>query len=333
MNIARFTLKSCLLLAGAAVALTAGHGAQAQGKAAGPYPAKPVRLVVASAAGGGTDINARLLAGGLTAAWSQQVVVDNRSGAGGTIATDIVAKSQPDGYTLLFQSLGISYAPALYKNLPFDVRRDIAPVALVAAQPFVMAVHPGVPAKTVAELVQLARKEPERLRYGSGGVGGASHLGTALLLATAGIDITHVPYKGTGPAVTALLGNEVQMLIGAMGAVAPHARSGRVRMLAVTGSKRSAMMPELPTVQEAGLPGYSFDVWYGLFAPAGTPRAIVQKINADTNAFLDDPDTRMQFARADVEPMGGSVRQFEDYLRAETIRWTRVIRDAGIRAN
>ncbi|MFN7088141.1 MAG: tripartite tricarboxylate transporter substrate binding protein [Burkholderiales bacterium] len=333
MNIARIILQRCLWLAGAAAGLAAVHGALAQGKVAGAYPAKPVRLVVASAAGGGTDINARLLAGGLTAAWSQQVVVDNRSGAGGTIATDIVAKAQPDGHTLLFQSLGISYASALYKNLPFDVQRDIAPVALVAAQPFVVAVHPGVPAKSVAEFVQFAKKEPERLRYGSGGVGGASHLGTALLLATAGIDITHVPYKGTGPAVTALLGNEVQMLIGAMGAVAPHARSGRVRMLAVTGARRSAMMPELPTVQEAGLPGYSFDVWYGLFAPAKTPRAIVQKINADTNAFLDDPGTRKQFAKADVEPMGGSVKEFDDYMRAEMARWAKVIRDAGIRAN
>ena len=319
----------------AAAALIAAHGAGAQGQTsqAAGYPGKPVRLVVASAAGGGTDINARMLAGGLTAAWSQQVVVDNRSGAGGTIATDIVAKSQPDGHTLLFQSLGISYAPALYKNLPFDVQRDIAPVALAASQPFVMAVYPGVPAKSVAEFIQLAKKDPDQLRYGSGGVGGASHLGTALLLATAGINITHVPYKGTGPAVTALLGNEVQMLIGAMASIAPHAKTGRVRMLAVTGSRRSAMIPELPTVQEAGLSGYSFDVWYGLFAPAKTPRVIVQKINADANAFLENTETRKQFAKADVEPMGGSVKAFEDYLRAEMARWSRVIRDAGIRAN
>jgi tripartite-type tricarboxylate transporter receptor subunit TctC len=319
----------------ASAVLLAAHGAGAQGKASpiSGFPGKPVRLVVASAAGGGTDINARMLAGGLTATWSQQVVVDNRSGAGGTIATDIVAKSQPDGHTLLFQSLGISYAPALYKNLPFDVQRDIAPVALVASQPFVMAVHPTVPAKSVAEFIELAKKEPDQLRYGSGGVGGASHLGTALLLATAGINITHVPYKGTGPAVTGLLGNEVQMLIGAMASVAPHAKTGRVRMLAVTGAKRSAMMPELPTVQESGLPGYSFDVWYGLFAPVKTPRAIVQKINADANAFLNDPETRKQFAKANVEPMGGSVKAFEDYMRAEMARWAKVIRDAGIRAN
>lgn len=319
----------------AAATFVAAHGAGAQGKAnpAAGYPNKPVRLLVASAVGGGTDINARMLAGGLTAAWSQQVVADNRAGAGGTIATDIVAKSQPDGHTLLFQSLGISYAPALYKNLPFDVQRDIAPVALVAAQPFVMAVHPGVPAKSAAEFIQLAKKDPDQVRYGSGGVGGASHLGTALLLATAGLNITHVPYKGTGPAVTALLGNEVQMLIGAMASVSPHAKAGRVRMLAVTGSKRSAMMPELPTVREAGLPGYSFDVWYGLFAPAKTPRAIVQKINADTNALLSDPETRRQFARADVEPMGGSVQAFEDYMRTEMMRWARVINEAGIRAN
>jgi tripartite-type tricarboxylate transporter receptor subunit TctC len=324
----RVISKNTLLLA-AAVALIAAYGAHA----AAVFPAKPVRLVVASAAGGGTDINARMLGNGLTAAWSQQVVVDNRAGAGGTIATDIVAKSQPDGYTLLFQSLGISYAPALYKKLPFDVKRDIAPVALVATQPFVVAVNAAVPAKSIAEFIQLAKKSPDQLRYGSGGVGGASHLGTALLLATAGINITHVPYKGTGPAVTALLGNEVQMLIGAMASIAPHARSGRLRMLAVTGSKRSAIIPELPTVQEAGLPGYSFDVWYGLFAPAKTPRAIVEKINADTNAFLNKPQTHQLFAKANVEPMGGSVKAFQDYMRAEMMRWAKVIHDAGIRAN
>ncbi len=156
---------------------------------------------------------------------------------------------------------------------------------------------------------------------------------TALLLATAGIDITHVPYKGTGPAVTALLGNEVQMLIGAMASVAPQAKTGRVRLLAVTGARRSAMMPELPTIQEAGLPGYSFDVWYGLFAPAKTPRATVLKINADTNDFLKLPETRQQFSKADVEPMGGSVREFENYMRGEMARWAKVIHEAGIRAN
>jgi len=319
----------------AAVALIAAHGAGAQGKThpAAGYPNKPVRLLVASAPGGGTDINARMLAGGLTGAWSQQVVVDNRSGAGGTIATDIVAKSQPDGYTLLFQGLGISYAPALYKNLPFDVRRDIAPVALVATQPFVMAVNAAAPAKSVAELIQLARSKPGQIRYGSGGVGGGSHLGTALFRAMAGIDITHVPYKGTGPAVTALLGNEVQMLIGAMASVVPQAKTGRIRLLAVTGSKRSAMMPELPAIQEAGLPGYSFDVWYGLFAPTGTPRAIILKINADTNGFLKAPETRKQFAKANVEPLGGSVREFENYMREEMARWAKVINEAGIRAN
>jgi len=319
----------------AAAALIAAHGAGAQSKSspAAGFPGKPVRLVVASAAGGGTDINARMLGHGLTSTWGQQVVVDNRAGAGGTIATDIVAKSQPDGYTLLFQSLGISYAPALYKNLPFDVKRDIAPVALVATQPFVMAVNAGVPAKSVAELIQLAKREPGQIRYGSGGVGGAAHLGTALFRALAGIDIVHVPYKGTGPGVTALIGNEIQMLIVAMAAAAPQAKAGRIRLLAITGSKRSDIMPELPTIQEAGLPGYSFDVWYGLFAPAKTPRAIVQKINADTNAFLKLPETRKQFARANVEPLGGGVKEFESYMGEEMARWAKVIKEAGIRAN
>lgn len=324
-----------LLVMLAAVPLFAAHGVSAQGKThtGTAYPDKPVRLLVASAPGGGTDINARMLARGLTSIWSQQVVVDNRSGAGGTIATDILAKSQPDGYTLLFQSLGISYAPALYRQLPFDVSRDVAPVVLVATQPFVLAVNAAVPAKSVSELIQLAKKEPGQIRYGSGGVGGASHLGTALFRAMAGIDITHVPYKGTGPGVTALLGNEIQMLIVAMASAAPQAKTGRIRLLAVTGAKRSVMMPDLPTIREAGLPGYSFDVWYGLFAPAKTPRTIVRKINADTNTFLEKPETRKQFAKANVEPLGGSVRDFEGYMRAEMARWAKVIHDAGIRAN
>lgn len=303
------------------------------GAAVAAFPEKPVRLLVASAPGGGTDINARMLAHGLTAAWSQQVVVDNRSGAGGTIATDILAKSQADGYTLLFQSLGISYAPALYKKLPFDVKRDIAPVALAATQPFVMAIHPGVQARTVSELIALARSQPGKIRYGSGGVGGASHLGTALFQAIAGIDIVHVPYKGTGPGVAALIGNEIQMLIVAMAAAEPQAKAGRLRLLAVTGAKRSAMMPELPTVSEGGLSGYSFDVWYGVFAPAKTPRAIVTKINADTNAFLKQPETRKQFAKANVEPLGGNVVEFERYMGEEMARWAKVIKEAGIRAN
>jgi tripartite-type tricarboxylate transporter receptor subunit TctC len=297
------------------------------------YPDKPVRLLIASAAGGGTDIIARLLGNRLSEIWGQPVVADNRPGGGGVISTDILTKALPDGHTLLLQSVGISYAPALYKNLPFDVKRDIAAVALVASQPFVLAVHPSVPAKSVAELIRHAKARPGEVRFGSGGVSGASHLGSELFRTVAGLNMVHVPYKGTGPGMTALLGGEIHMLIVGVATVLPHAKSGKVRALGVTGARRVPAMPDLPTVAEDGLPGYAFDVWYGLFAPAKTPRAILARINADANKALQEAETRQRFAGAGVEPAGGSVEEFSGYLSAEIDKWARVIREAGIRAD
>lgn len=300
---------------------------------AATFPERPVRMVVASAAGGGTDIIARLLAQKMTDLWRQQVVVDNRPGGGGVIATDIVTKAVPDGYTLLVQSVGISYAPALYKKLPFDVKRDIAAVTVIGSQPFVLAVHPGVAAKSVTELVQLAKAKPGQLRFASGGVSGASHLGSELFRVIAGIDMVHVPYKGTGPGTTALLSGEVHMAIAGVGTMLPHAKSGKVRALAVTGSKRSPVAPDLPTVAENGLPGYAFDVWYGLFAPAKTPRAVLSKINTDANTALRDAETAKRFAAGGVDVIGGSLDATAKYLHAEMTKWARVIREAGIQAN
>jgi len=300
---------------------------------AAAFPERPVRMLAASAAGGGTDIIARLLAQSLTGVWSQQVIVDNRPGGGGVIATDITAKAVPDGYTLLLQSVGIAYAPALYKKLPFDVRRDITAVTIVGSQPFVLAVHPSLPAKSVAELVQLAKSKPGELRYASGGVSGASHLGSELFRVTAGVNIVHVPYKGTGPGTTALLSGEVQMAIAGVSTILPHAKSGKVRALAVTGAKRSPAAPDLPTVAENGLPGYAFDVWYGVFASAKTPRPTLGKINADTNAALRDAETAKRFAAAGVDLIGGSVEESNQYLQAEITKWAKVIREAGITAD
>jgi tripartite-type tricarboxylate transporter receptor subunit TctC len=300
---------------------------------AATFPERPVRMLAASAAGGGTDIIARLLAQQLTTVWGQQVIVDNRPGGGGVIATDITAKAVPDGYTLLLQSVGISYAPALYKNLPFDVKRDIVAAIIVGSQPFVLAVHPSVAAKSVAELVQLAKNKPGQLRYGSGGVSGASHLGSELFRVTAGIDVVHVPYKGTGPSVTALLSGEVHMAISGISTMLPHTKSGKVRALAVTGAKRSPAAPDLPTVAENGLPGYAFDVWYGVFASAKTPRATLNKINADANTALRDAETVKRFAGAGIDLIGGSVDASNKYLQAEMTKWAKVIREAGITAN
>lgn len=314
-------------------AVCAGIGATCITAGAATFPERPVRMLAASAAGGGTDIIARLLSQQLTVVWGQQVIVDNRPGGGGVIATDITAKAAPDGYTLLLQSVGISYAPALYKNLPFDVKRDIVAVIIVGSQPFVLAVHPSVTAKSVAELVLLAKSKPGQLRYGSGGVSGASHLGSELFRVTAGIDVVHVPYKGTGPSVTALLSGEVHMAISGISTMLPHAKSGKVRALAVTGAKRSPAAPNLPTVAENGLPGYAFDVWYGVFASAKTPRMTLNKINADTNTALRDAETMKRFAGAGVDLIGGSVDESNKYLQSEMNKWARVIREAGITAD
>lgn len=308
--------------------------AMAAGSAgAAGFPERPVRMVAASAAGGGTDIIARLLAQKLTEVWSQQAIVDNRPGGGGVIATDIVAKALPDGHTLLLQSVGIAYAPALYKKLPFDVKRDITAVTIVGSQPFVVAVHPALPVKSVAELVALAKSKPGQLRFSSGGVSGASHLGSELFRVTAGIDMVHVPYKGTGPGTTALISGEVQMGIAGVGTILPHAKSGKLRALAVTGAKRSPAAPDLPTVADNGLPGYAFDVWYGLFAPAKTPRATLAQANAGTAKALADAETARRFAGAGVDLIGGSVEDSNKYLQAEMAKWSKVIREAGIKAD
>jgi tripartite-type tricarboxylate transporter receptor subunit TctC len=318
------------LMHAALCAVIATHCASA---GAATFPERPVRMLAASAAGGGTDIIARLLAQQLTTVWSQQVIVDNRPGGGGVIATDITAQAVPDGYTLLLQSVGISYAPALYKKLPFDVKRDITAVTIVGSQPFVLALHPSVPAKSVAELVQLAKTKPGEIRFASGGVSGASHLGSELFRVTAGVNMVHVPYKGTGPGTTALLTGEVHMVIAGVGTILPHAKSGKVRALAVTGAKRSPAAPELPTIAENGLPGYAFDVWYGLFTSAKTPRAILNKISTDANTALRDAETIKRFAGAGVDLIGGSVDESNKYLQAEMTKWAKVIREAGIKAD
>jgi len=320
----KFILRTTLLV-GLAVACV--------GASAAAFPERPVRMVAASAAGGGTDLIARLLAQQLTEIWGQPAIVDNRPGSGGIIATDIVAKAAPDGYTLLLQGFGITFAPALYKKLPFDVKRDISALTLVGSQPFVLAVHPGVSVKSVKELVQLAKNKPGEIRFASGGVGGGSHIGSELFRVIAGINIVHVPYKGTGPGIIALLSGEVHMAIAGVGSMLPYMRNDRVRALAVTSAKRSPAVPDLPTVAENGLPGYAFDVWYGLFTSAKTPRITLNKISKDANAALRDPASEKRFTNAGIDIIGGNVDESNKVMWAEMIKWARVIREAGIRAN
>jgi tripartite-type tricarboxylate transporter receptor subunit TctC len=316
-------------MAAAAIALVA-MTASAQEKKSEEYPSKPVRIIVPSAPGGGIDIIGRIAAQKLSEAWGQQVIVDNRPGASNTVGSAIAAKSPPDGYTLLAQSLSIAYAGELRK-LAYDALRDFHPVVLVATQPSLLAVHVSVPAKTVREFVQLARSRPGQLHYGSSGPGGASHMATELLASVAKIKLNPVQYKGIGPATTAMMSGEVDLGVLGISTLLPHVTSGRIRALGVTGAKRSPQLPDVPTIAEAGVPGYEFEAWYALFAPAKTPRAITSKINADMNRALEQPDTRQKLSGGGLDPLGGSEEAFAKYFQAEVVRWAKIVKDAGIK--
>jgi tripartite-type tricarboxylate transporter receptor subunit TctC len=313
---------ACTFVAGAPFAL------------AQTYPAKSVRLIVPVAPGGGTDIVARLVAQGLSERWGQSVVVDNHGGGGGVIGVSLVAKAAPDGYTMLLGSNGhVTFAPALYRNLPYDTQKDLAPISLVANQPFVLAVHPSLPVRSVQELIALAKKNPGLITYASGGSGGASHLGTELLQITTGISLVHVPYKGTGPGMTALLSGEVQIAIVGVATILPHMATGKVRALAVTGAKRSQAAPDLPTIAEAGVAGYEFDVWYGLLFTGGTPREIVMKTNAEINRILKSPATAERFTSAGLEPVATTPEEFAAMIKSEIPKWQKVVKAAGLKAD
>jgi tripartite-type tricarboxylate transporter receptor subunit TctC len=316
-----------LAVAGGIAAAAAVHAQER----ADDYPAKPVRLIIASAPGGGIDIVGRLVAQKLGEAWPQQIIPDNRPGAGNTLGTGIVAKAPADGYTLLVQSLGIAYAGELRK-LPFDASRDLAPVVPVATQPNMLGVHVSVPAKTARDFIQLAKARPGQLTYGSAGAGGASHMATELLSSMAGIKLVAVQYKGIGPVMTAMLSGEVDSGMLGISTMLPHVKSGKMRALGVTGAKRSALVPDVPTISESGLPGYEFEAWYALFAPGKTPRAVVSKLNAEINRALQQPDVRQRLAALSMEPMGGSEDAFAKYFHAEVAKWAKVIRQAKITA-
>jgi tripartite-type tricarboxylate transporter receptor subunit TctC len=297
----------------------------------GNYPNKSIRLVVPSAPGGGTDIIARWIGQGLTDAWGQTVVVDNRGGGGGTVGVTIVAKAAPDGYTMLLGSVGhLTFAPAVRPGLAYDGRKDIAPITLAANQPFLFAANPSLPAKSIAELIALAKKRPGDVKYGSGGVGSASHLGIALLELHQGISMLHVSYKGSNPALVAAIGGEVQLVIAGLATVLPHMKAGRVRGLAVTGSKRAQVAPDVPTAAESGAKGYAFDVWYGLVFTGGTPRAVVEKANATIVKMLKSPEMNKQFLSQGVEPLTSTSQEFTKRIDQEITSWQKVVKAANI---
>jgi tripartite-type tricarboxylate transporter receptor subunit TctC len=312
-----------LVACGAALAQPAGKS--------GDFPVKPVRIVVPLATGGGSDIVARIVAQALSEAWGHSVVVDNRPGAGSTIGTAIVAKAAPDGYTLLVSSSAVAIAPAIYQPLPFDTAKDLAPISLLASQPSVLAVHASVPAQSVRELLALARAKPGQLSYGSAGAGSATHLGSELFRFMAKIDLLHVPYKSAGLATNALLAGETQMLVTNMASVLPHAKAGKLRVLGITSAKRSALLPDVPTVAEAGLPGYEYLTWYGMLAPAGVPAARIARIQADVAKLLRVPAWQERFTAQGIEVIAGSPAEFATFLRSELARWAQVVAAAGIK--
>ena len=301
-------------------------------KDAGSYPNKPVRFLVGFAPGGFTDVMARALAGKLTENWGQQVVVDNRPGASTTIATDLAAKAPPDGYTLLMMTDNHVTNPSLFRKLPYDTEKDFEPITLAALAPFLLVVHPTVPANSVKELIAVAKSRPGKLNYGSGGIGAPGHLSGELFNTLAGVRMTHVPYKGAAPAIADLLGGQIQVYFGNLPVTIPHAKAGRVRALAVTSAKRSGIAPELPTVAEAGVPGFELTPWYGVVTRAGTPKPVVAKMNRDIVGILKTAEMRERITKAGAEPSGMTTAEFAKFLKSESAKWGKLVRDSGAKA-
>ena len=295
------------------------------------YPNRPLRVLVPYAAGGSTDVLARMVGQKLTTTLGQPVVIDNRPGAGTLIATEIVARAAPDGYTLLMATPPLPVAPALFQKVPFDVERDFAAVTNIAATSNVLTVHPAVPAHTVKELVALAKSDPGKYTFGSSGIGGASHLATELFRSMAGIQLVHVPYKGGSVAVTDLLGGRLTLMFANLTTVQAHIKTGKVRALAIGTAQRSLIMPDLPTVAEAGVPGYEANNWNGVVVPAGTPRTTIERLQREIKAIVNAPDTRDKLLAAAFEPIADTPAEFARYLASERIKWGRVVKEAGVK--
>lgn len=298
--------------------------------AQGAYPTKSIRLIVPSAPGGGTDIVGRVVAQKLSASLGQQVVVDNRPGAGQMIGIDMVAKAPADGYTLLMAASPLVLNHLMYKKVSYDAVRDFAPVSQVAVLPNVLVVHPSLPVKTVAELIALAKSQPGKLNYASAGTGTSPHMSMELFKTMAGIDMVHVPYKGTAPAITDVVGGQVLVTMASTPSSIAHIQSGRLRALGVTSRKRSVVLPDVPPIAEAGVPGYESIQWYGLLAPAGTPREIVAQLSNEVSRALRLPDTARTLLADGAEPVGNTPEEYAELIKSEIVKWTRVAKSAGI---
>ena len=300
--------------------------------AADTYPVKPIRFLVPYPPGGSTDPIVRTIGQKLTEAWGQQIVIDNRAGAGGNIATDTVAKSAPDGYTLLLGTVStICINPSLYARLPFDPVKDLQPVSLVASGFYLLAVNPALPAASVKDLVALAKSKPGQLNYASGGAGSAPHLAMELLKQMAQIELAHVPDKGTGPALTDVVGGHVPMLFGSAVSIMPLQKAGRVKVLAMTGRSRSKTMPDIPTVAESGYPGFEVDSWYGVLVPARTPNTTVTQLHREIARSTQAADVRARFTSLGLEPVGNNPGEFSRIIREDLARWAKVVSNGKIR--
>ena len=299
---------------------------------AGDFPRKQVRMIVPFAAGGNTDFLARTVGQKLTESWGQQVIVDNRPGAGGSIAGELAVKAPADGYTMLFVSLTTAIAATLHEKLPYNVLKDFSPVILMATAPQVLAAHPNVPAKNVKELIALAKARPGRLTYASSGIGGGTHLTGELFKLASGTDLIHVPYKGNAPALSDLMGGQIDLIFAGIISVVPPYKAGRVRPLAVTSVQRSPVAPDIPTMIESGVKRVESTSWYGLVVPAGTPRDVVQKLNREIARILETPEVRDRLRAEGALVAAGTPDAFSAHIRGEVEKWARVVRAAGIRA-
>jgi tripartite-type tricarboxylate transporter receptor subunit TctC len=320
------------LLAALALGIASSAIAQTTSTGSGQaYPIKPVRMVLGYPPGGGIDVLARIMAPRLSERWSQQVVIDNRPGASGNIGADIVAKAAPDGYTLLMMTLSHAVGGGLYPKLPFHPADSFSGVTLIGATTLVLLSHPSSSMKSVKDVVGAAKARPGQLSFGSSGVGGSPHLAGELLKLQTGIDIVHVPYKGSGVAFTDLMGGHVPLLMAALPGALPHIKSGKIRAIGVTSMQRSQAVPEVPTIAESGVAGYEVKHWFGALAPAGTDRKILERLHDEFVAVLRMPDVVEAFANAGADPVSNKPREFDAYLRAEIAKWTKVIREARVK--
>jgi tripartite-type tricarboxylate transporter receptor subunit TctC len=328
------------LISAAGISVFAGVGllafgalAQSSAKSGSlPYPSRPVQIIVPFTPGTGMDILARMVGQKLSERWGQPVIVDNRAGASGNIGTDLVVKAAPDGYTLLITANTLVMTVSLYRNVPYDPIKDLAPVEKMAVGTMAITLNPAVPAHTLKEFVAYAKANPGKLAYGSPGVGTPQHLATELLKSEAGIDMLHVPYKGSAGAITGLLSGDVAMMSNALHAVLPQVKAGKLNAIAVGGAKRSHVAPDIPTFVESGYPDFDVDFWYGLLAPAATPKEIIAKLNQDITQVLNAPEMREKLSAQGLEPVTGTPEQFAELIRNDLARWAKVIKTAGITA-